>query len=264
MYSGAIHIHSRYSDGELTLAELRDAYRAAGCAFACVTDHAEFFDAARLQQYLRECEALSDEGFRFVPGLEFRCRGKMHVLGLGVSALLPSDDPQAVIAHIHRSGGVSVIAHPRDEAFAAIEAFDLLPDGIETWNSKYDGRYAPRLGPFDLLARLRQRRPDMRAFYSQDLHWKRQFRGLLVEVDAEAVTAADVLGALRAGDFRGVSGDLRLPSDGRVPQAVRRRLEATHRRADLIRRLGQSAKRLADRFGVPVPPPLKTRLRGIF
>jgi aryl-alcohol dehydrogenase-like predicted oxidoreductase len=49
--------------------------------------------------------------------------------------------------------------------------FDPLPDGIEVWNSKYDGRYAPRPGTFEMLARTKVRRPDVRAFYGQDLHW---------------------------------------------------------------------------------------------
>jgi hypothetical protein len=264
MYKGAIHIHSTYSDGEFTLAELRDAYVAAGCGFVCMTDHAEFFDADRRQRYVAECSALSDKGFRFLPGLEFRCPQKLHILGLGVTSLLQSDDPRAVIAHIEASGGISIIAHPRDEAFASIEAFDLLPHGIETWNSKYDGRYAPRLGPFDLLARLQQRRPAMRAFYGQDLHWKRQSRGLLLEVDADRSIGPDILGALARGDYVGRSGELRLPSHGRLPEALRQRLRAVHQRSDFLRRLGKSAKKLADRIGVPVPTPFKARLRGIF
>jgi hypothetical protein len=264
MHKGAIHIHSTYSDGELTLVELRDAYVAAGCAFACMTDHAEYFDPDRRQRYVAECAALSDEGFRFIPGLEFRCPQKLHILGLGVTALLQSDDPGAVIAHIEASGGVSIVAHPRDQAFASIEAFDLLPDGVETWNSKYDGRYAPRLGTFDLLGRLQQRRPDMRAFYGQDLHWKRQFRGLFLEVDADRNLDADILGALARGDYVGRNGPLTLPSHGHLPEVLRQRLRAVHQRSDFIRRLGYGAKRLADRIGVRVPTPFKARLRGIF
>ncbi len=59
----------------------------------------------------------------------------------------------------------------------------MLPRGLETWNSKYDGRYAPRPGTFDLLLRVRERRPDMLAFFGQDLRWKQQFRGLFTELE---------------------------------------------------------------------------------
>ena len=100
MLKGAIHIHSTYSDGELTLAELRDVMIASGCGFVCMTDHAEFSDDAKLDAYVRECESLSDDQFRFIPGLEFTCDNRMHVLGLGVTSLADTTDPQAVIRHI--------------------------------------------------------------------------------------------------------------------------------------------------------------------
>jgi PHP domain len=264
MYKGAIHIHSTYSDGELTLSELRRAYEAAGCAFVCMTDHAEYFDSDRLQQYVAECAALSGGGFRFVPGLEFRCPEKLHVLGLGVVSRPPSDDPREVIAHIERRGGISIVAHPRARAFAAIEAFDLLPDGIETWNTKYDGRYAPRTGTFDLLGRLQRRRPGMKAFYGQDYHWRRQYRGLFVEVAASRGTSAGILEALARGDYVARHGEAELPADGRLPAALRRRFGAVHPWSDAIRWVAATGKTLADRLGVPVTAPLKARLRGIF
>ena len=74
MLQGVLHIHSTYSDGEFTLAELREIYLAAGCRFACVTDHADAFalDPERLDAYRRECDARSDERFCFIAGLDTR------------------------------------------------------------------------------------------------------------------------------------------------------------------------------------------------
>src|SRR4051812_23946765 len=118
MLRGAIHIHSTYSDGELTLAELRDRYIALGCSFLAMTDHAESFTGDTLRSYAAECERLSTPDFALVAGLEFGCLDRMHVLGFGVTALAPSKEPQAVFAHVARHGGVSVIAHPMDTAFA--------------------------------------------------------------------------------------------------------------------------------------------------
>ncbi|HEY9232817.1 MAG TPA: PHP domain-containing protein, partial [Blastocatellia bacterium] len=93
MIKGAIHVHSTYSDGEFTLAELREVYAALGCRFVLMTDHAEDFDAARLTDYVAECERLSDEHFRFIAGLEFNCDRRMHVLGFGVTRLVATTDP---------------------------------------------------------------------------------------------------------------------------------------------------------------------------
>jgi predicted metal-dependent phosphoesterase TrpH len=178
-----MHVHSTYSDGEFTLSELRHIFLDEGCAFVCMADHAEYFDAASVQEYIRECESLSDDKMRFIAGLEYECERRMHILGYGATKLTTSTEPCEVIRHIEEQGAFSVIAHPRDDFFPWIETFQTLPDAIETWNSKYDGRYAPRPGTFALVTRLQGRKPQLWAAYGQDLHWKKQFRGLFVQIE---------------------------------------------------------------------------------
>jgi PHP domain len=263
MLKGALHIHSTYSDGEFTLRDLRRVYLADGCRFACVTDHAECFDEARLEAYLEECAALSDDRFRFIAGLEFSCFERMHILGYGVTRLTNTLDPAAVIGHIEACGGVSVIAHPRDVHFEWIDGFEVLPQGVEVWNSKYDGRYAPRPGTFALVRRLQAKRPDLRAFYGQDLHWKTQHRGLVVQVEADTPTRDAVLGALRRGLFHGEKDGARLPSDGALPEALLRDMERAHRRSDRLRAVLRTVKGAADRLGLHVPASLKAQARRV-
>jgi hypothetical protein len=188
----------------------------------------------------------------------------MHIIGYGVTAPIDTVDPEEVIRRIQRLGGIAVIAHPKDSAFAAIERFDPLPDGIEVWNSKYDGRYAPRPGTFALLARARRRRPDLRAFYGQDLHWRRQYRGLFVQLDAGSPRPQVVLDALRAGRFSGVKDDLVLPASGDVPRALIARFDRANRRSQQLRAFARWVKHWIDGVGVGVPRPLKAQLRRIF
>jgi hypothetical protein len=264
MFRGALHVHSTYSDGEFSLSELRGVLLQDGCAFACVADHAEWFTEARLQEYLAECEALSDARFTFVPGLEYECENRLHVLGYGSTALLHSTSPTDVIARLNASGCISVIAHPKGELFSWIESFEHLPRGLEVWNSKYDGRYAPRPETFALLHRLRVSQPEMKAFYGQDLHWRHQYRGLHVELDSATLAPADVLGALAAGAFTGCKEDLRLPSSGDVTAAALSHFGRAHRRSDRMRWLLKSTKGFADRLGVSVPAGVKSQLRRVF
>jgi len=264
MLQGALHIHSTWSDGEFSLGEVREILMESGCRFACVTDHADGFDDARLAAYRRECEQLSDARFVFIPGLEYSCAGRMHIIGYGHTERLDTIDPETVIRSIRRNGGVAVIAHPRTEAFEAIERFDPLPDGIEVWNSKYDGQYAPRSGTFALLSRLQGRRPDMRAYYGIDLHWRRQFRGLFVEVACETIDADAIMKAVRRGEYAGVKGQLRLRSDGVLPPETVTRFEAAHERSERLRRAVGLVKRLADKVGFVVPRTVKAQLRRIF
>jgi hypothetical protein len=266
MLRGALHLHSTYSDGDLSLPELRALYVGAGCRFACVTDHADAFvgDASKLDAYQSECERLSDERFRFIAGLEYTCVDRMHVLGYGVTTMIDSTDPERVIARIGALGGLAVVAHPKDEAFATIEAFATRPAGIEVWNSKYDGRYAPRARTFALLRRLQQQSPDMRAFYGQDLHWRRQYRGLFTCVDCDTPARADVLAALAAGRYAGMKDDLLLSSNGALPAELLAAFEQVNTRSQRIRRSLTTVHRWLAGLGVAVPRPLKAQLRRLF
>lgn len=264
MVKGVLHIHSTHSDGEFSIAELRDIYIDAGCRFACITDHADSFDEDRLADYQRDCERHSDERFRFIAGLEYTCVDRMHILGYGVTRIIESADPEMVIARIADLGGIAVVAHPKDTAMAGIEQFDPLPDGIEVWNSKYDGRYAPRPATFLLLERLRRRNPSVKAFYGQDLHWRRQYRGLLTLIGGEACDQASVLGALRRGAYLGMKDDLQLPSDGAIDTALLARFHRRHERSRSVRLFMKRAKMSADRLGLGVPSSVKAQLRRIF
>jgi len=264
MRKGVLHIHSTYSDGEFTLEELREIFVAAGCRFACITDHADAFEPAKLADYVRECGERSDDAFHFIPGLEYTCENRMHVLGYGATSLIASRDPQAVFQQIKAMGGVSAIAHPRDEAFTWIESFATLPDGIEVWNSKYDGRYAPRPGTFALLARLKARRPDMTAFFGQDLHWRQQYRGLFVLADCDVADPAGVLAALQSGRYEGEKEGLRLPATGELPEELIEKFARVHDRSRRMRGWIKRAKQWADGLGLAVPVKMKAQLRRIF
>jgi hypothetical protein len=264
MLKSAIHIHSTYSDGEFTLPELKKVYMTAGYDFVCMTDHAEFFDTEKLKAYIDECETLSDEQFKFIPGLEFECQQRMHILGFGVTALVKTMDPQEVIQHIKNENGISVIAHPMDSMFNWIESFDLLPDGIETWNSKYDGRFAPRPDTFRLLNRLQERQTSMLAFYGQDMHWKKQYRGLFNRVHCNSFDNSYLLKAMKIGSFVGIKDDIELPSNGRLADELLRNFKRTNIQYHKKRKLIKNLKKVMDRFGVSIPAPVKAHLRRIF
>jgi PHP domain len=264
MLKAVLHAHSTYSDGEFTLPEIKRIFLEQGCSVICMTDHAESFDQPKLADYIQECKALSDDHFVFICGLEYECEQRMHILGYGTTALASTTDPQKVIRHIGENGGLAVIAHPKDTMFPWIESFDVLPLGIETWNSKYDGRYAPRPATFDLLGRLRHRRPDMKAFYGQDLHWKKQFRGLFTQLDCNSLSREAVLGALAAGAYSGLKGDLQLPSSGELSPELAAHFAAQHAKSDRIRNFLKAGKKSIDSLGITVPASIKAQLRRIF
>ena len=260
---GVLHVHSTFSDGEFSLAELRREYERRGYRFACLTDHAEQLDAAAVAAYRAQCDELSDERFRFIAGLEYECPGRMHILGLGTTALIETRDPQEVIREIALDGGVSIIAHPRTRDFEAVRALARAADGIEVWNSKYDGRYAPRPETFALVRSVREEFPDLHAFFGQDLHFRNQYMGLHVEVSS-SLDALAIIEALRAGDYVGRAEDFELAPDGSLAPLIADRFARAHSRARSVRKLAGRAKALLDLAGLGVPQGVKTQLRRLF
>jgi hypothetical protein len=147
--------------------------------------------------------------------------------------------------------------------FPWIETFGTLPTGIETWNTKYDGPHAPRPRTFALLNRLQQRKPGMKAFYGQDLHWKRQYRGLSNLVDCDSLTRTAVLAAFRRGNYSGISQKLELPSDGVLPESQLKTFGKINERYMLKQDAFKRVKKLSGAFGKNLPAPIKSRIRKI-
>lgn len=264
MLKAAIHIHSTYSDGELTLHQLRQVFVSAGCSVVCTSDHAEAFDTIKLERYKAECEALSDSAFRFIPGLEFASDEKFHILGYGLLTQLGTKNPEKIIREIESRGGISVIAHPREAAFERIEGFDPLPSGIEVWNTKYDGQYSPRPRTFQLLKRLQTRKPELLAFYGQDLHWERQYRRMFNWVSAETLDPDEILSAFRSGQYYASYGEIKLPSSGTLAENTLARFAHIQKRYAWLRHGMKSIRQVSDRVGLSVPPLIKSHLRRIF
>ena len=264
MIMAALHVHSTFSDGEFTLRELREKFISAGCGLIGMADHADAFDIDKTRRYVSECEQLSDNRLRFLPGLEFGCIQRMHIVGFGVTSLIESTDPATVIAHIRANGGVAVIAHPPDQLFELIERLDLLPDGIEGWNSKYDGRYAPRPATFELILRLRARQPALHAFYGQDLHWRKQYAGLFNMLDVPRAERPMVLEALRGGAFEGSAAALHLPSSGHLAAEQIEDFARVNARSQRVRSALRSARQMMGGAFALLPAPLKAHLRRFF
>jgi len=138
-----------------------------------------------------------------------------------------------------------------------------MPTGIEVWNTKYDGRYAPRPELFRLVQLLQARKPALRAFYGQDFHWKKQFRGLFNVLPCPLNKSA-ILECFRSGDFCAVMGSLELPSHGRLPQPLLLQFAGIYRRSSRLRKLAIRAKNLAEGLGLTIPAAVKAELRKLF
>ena len=105
------------------------------------------------------------------------------------------------------------------------------------------------------------RRAELRAFCGMDLHWKRQYRGLVTYVLMAERSRVAFLDALAGGDFHAAKGADRFPSNGAVPAETLQRLDAANSRS---RGVWNTLRRLTGGMARHLPGPIKAQLRRFF
>lgn len=167
-----LHMHTSYSDGTGSHAEIAQAALRAGLDAVIVTDHniwvngpEGYYPNDGRQALLLVGEEIHDQA---------RVPQKNHLIVLGTDRELATQaqDPQRLLDIVHQNGGLSFIAHPVDPAAPAVYQDDLSWvdwnvrgfTGIELWNGSSEFKsllktklhaiiyaYYPRLiphGPF--------------------------------------------------------------------------------------------------------------------
>jgi hypothetical protein len=199
------HCHTTRSDGGLDPESAVGFYRNAGYDILSVTDHRTVTEAGGDRPLL-------------IPGIEidYALPGQaVHILGLGmrreIGALWDrSGTPQDGINLIRSLGGIAVLAHPawslNTPAF--IRSLSGL-SGVEIWNSvstlPLNGERADSSSLLDVTwASVGTLMP---VFANDDSHAYRDEAGVAATmVQAEALTVAGILSALKAGRFYATQG----------------------------------------------------------
>ncbi len=137
-----LHMHTIYSDGSGTHAELGRAALKAGVDVLLVTDHNvlvqgadEYYREGKKRALVLACEEIHDQD---------RVPQKNHLLVFGTDRELAhlADNPQSLIDAVRAAGGICFIAHPVDPAMPAFGEADISWvdwdltgfTGIELWN----------------------------------------------------------------------------------------------------------------------------------
>lgn len=128
-YSGAIHVHSTYSDGGGTVADIVQAGRDAGLDFVVLTDH------STLQPRVDGHQGYHD-GLLLLVGEEVNTSAG-HLLSLGADRHVEQHGPlglPALIGEISEAGGLSIAAHPTGRRPWTDWTVDRM-DGLELLNA---------------------------------------------------------------------------------------------------------------------------------
>ena len=133
-YAGAIHVHSTYSDGGGTVADIIRAGRDAGLDFLFLTDH------DTLQPRFDGHQGYHD-GLLLLVGEEVNTSAG-HLLALGVGKDVDQQGPlglPALIDEISEAGGLSIAAHPTGRRPWTDWTLEKM-DGLELLNANSDWR----------------------------------------------------------------------------------------------------------------------------
>jgi hypothetical protein len=124
---------------------------------------------------------------------------------------------EQLVDGIHEQSGIAVLAHPPAGSTNMISTIKGKLDGIEVWNARYDGVYAPRADSFQLLRSVRCQNIKASAYCGVDLHKKSQTEKLIyAEVDTEILTRTSILNSLRSGAFTVHGSNICFPATGNL------------------------------------------------
>jgi hypothetical protein len=212
IFRGLLHIHTTYSyDGTLSLSDFADLIKKLGYDFIFLTEHAEDYDAKKMQTFVDECNKETNEDFLVVPGLEFNING-IHVLGIGIEKYIHESGLEELIRKIHENNGLAVLAHTIDYKNGIPYGKLRDVDFIEIWNPRYGERISPSIKSIKILHEFRKMKKAYYASGGLDIHKRDDIKSLYQVVFSSRLNQQDIMISLKNGKFSTTNGFIELPS----------------------------------------------------
>jgi hypothetical protein len=162
-----------------------------------MSEHIEGMKQRDYARFLEECRELSSSEFLIIPGLEFHAEC-VSINGLIQSPKNLNKGRRQLMEECLEQDTVNVFVHPSvRRSLPRKQIIDKI-HAVEVWNSKYDGARYPsyeNIRMWKMLSGLRSRAP----IFGVDFHEKLQLVPISIGIEAEHLSIADVLGAIKAG-----------------------------------------------------------------
>jgi len=259
---GIIHCHSTYSyDAKLSLREIKELCLKNGVRFACMTEHTDELTPERAEAFIRECEALTDETFCFVPGFEVPFK-KTHILIIGMRTFLGNyAETIDVLRAWTEQASLVVLAHPvRNNFLVSTLLLDEI-DALEIWNQQYEGKRVPRTRSIALLEILREKKPLLLAMGGVDFHRVEHFGAPFVTLSLDTLREASILEKLTTGAFIVSSSEATFY--GTIPDShevkMKHRFESFVSVSVIV--FGKWVNKILATLGLSLPKSLKEKVR---
>lgn len=196
---GYSHLHTKYSDGDLDLPEIKKLLLKQGASFAFISEHEEFFNVQKYEALVKECRVLSDDQFLFIPGLEIAV-SKNHILVLGAWQYHKTDNNVNLLKAYKADDCLLIWAHPHRGHYQIKDDVLNLMDGMEIWNSSYDTKYFPRHS--SLSYAKRNLRTDWLLISGLDFHRASHLPGPKMFLSVNDLSYEEIIKKIKSGEYQ--------------------------------------------------------------
>ncbi len=195
---GITHIHTKYSsDGRLTIPDVADLLRWHKLQFAILSEHRQDLTGNIFANLISECQTFSDEQTLILHGVEYEFDKSTHILVINSDTLFPSNITiKDMLTECRGSGAKSILLHPKRGKFLYNNALLDLLDGIEVWNTRYDGKICPDPRVVGLVNKLCLINPKAILTLGMDLHLLDRFSHPIMELEADILDKDSIISAL--------------------------------------------------------------------
>ena len=225
-----------------------------------MTEHTDELTEERARAFIKECRELSDEKFMFIPGFEVPY-GKAHVLMIGSDEFISQRVDGSMLLKWAEKAEFVILAHPHKNDFVVDETMRSVLDGVEVWNSQYDGKHAPRFRSLQLLKKL-QEKDDVKAFAGSDLHREEHFGGPETVMEVDDITSHNILRQMQEGAYTIEKDKVSLTAKGEIKRSsVILRVKSFF--SILFIDISKKAGKVFAKMGLSFPKKIKQKIRSL-
>ncbi len=202
-----LHMHTSFSDGDLSAVEAAQYYRERGYDAIALTDHWFFGSGGELDGM-----TILSGGEYNVGGNDAAGSGVYHIVGVGMSrapSVTKSMSTQQIIDRIRQAGGLAILAHPAWSLNLPEEILSLRNiDATEIYNSVSGVHHSRRADSSLIVDMLGCRGAFYPLIAADDTHYYEEGEACASYVMVEAAdnSPRSLLSAIRKGAFYATQG----------------------------------------------------------